>query len=288
MDLFYSIKIMTIRRKTTVCGEKRAYMWVELFPVRDLPARRPRRKRYKESTPVQRELNDRHAKNYFKRLAESNFSRDDCFLTLTYDEGHMPDTVEEAEHCYDLFIRRVKRLAKKKGGKVKSLAVLERSPKGRHHHHVLVGKDCGLDREELEQCWRCGWCECKPVWENRERNVARLAKYMTKNMAGTRRWKSSRGLKKPQVYISDTAVSNKRYRELSLFRESGVECRRRWQQMYPGYEMIGYENYLNPEDGLNYIRVELRRRNDDTEGSETQTEKHKEHPDTDRRIERTD
>lgn len=250
---------MTIRRKTTVCGPKREYVEVEIFPFWEIPRQRKRKSRYKETSPVQKELNDKHAKKYFARLAECNFGKDDWFLTLTYDNEHHPELIEEAEHQWELFSRRVKRLAKKKGCKVRFLEVTEQSAKGRFHHHVLVGQDCGLSREELMSCWHNGWCDCKEVWEDREKNVARLAKYMTKTMSGTRRWKSSRGLKKPQVFVNDNAVSNKQYRELSLFRENSVECRKKWEELYPGYEVIDYENFVNAEYGGCYIRVELRR-----------------------------
>ena len=159
------------------------------------------------------------------------------------------------------------------------MKVAEKNNKGRYHHHALINKECGLSREEIENCWKGGWCECKPVWENRERNIARLSKYMTKNMTGTRRWKSSRGLKKPKVYINDNAVSGKRFRELSLFKEISAGCRERWEKLYPGYEIIEYENYTNPEYGGCYIRVELRRwKYDEPEEGKTKIKKHQKHP----------
>ena len=245
-----------IRRKTTVCGRNKDYIEVEIFPFWDVP-KVSRRKRYRETTPQQKHLNDKRAKRFFVRLCECNFGRDDWFLTLTYEDD-LGD-IKRAEQDVRNFVRRLKTRAKKAGGRVEFVNVIERSAKGRIHHHMLVKKSCNLSREEVESCWQLGWAECKPVFESRKRNLDRLAKYMTKNMQGTRRWTGSRGLARPMVYVSDTAISRKRYQELSLFHEDCVEVREVFQRQYPGYEVVEFENVVNAEYGGNYISVKLRR-----------------------------
>ena len=77
--------------------------------------------------------------------------------------------------------------------------------------------------------------------------------------------------------MNDSAVSGKRYNELSLFRELSVQCKERWEKLYPGYEVIGYENFLNVEYGGSYIRVELRRWKYESGEGQTKIKKHQKH-----------
>lgn len=267
---------MTIRRKTTVCGRDELYKDIELFEVPP-PVKRVRRPRFRESLPKQKKLNDRHAKEMFARLVKTNFRKQDLFGTLTYEDATHPKTAEDVERDFRNFNRKLKRRLGK-GVKLKWVAVVEMSDKGRFHVHFLIKIVKGLTRELIEECWDKGWSEAKPVCENRERNVDRLAKYMTKNMSGTRRWMSSRGLERPKVSVSDGSVSRKKFHELSLFKEDGVQCREYWARMYQGYEVIGYENFTNPEYGTVYIRVKLRRLDNESERRKAKTKKHQEHP----------
>lgn len=251
---------MTIRRKTTVCGKGKEYLQVEIFPLGDVPRGGRRRKRYRETSPAQRGLNERRARDYFDKLAKCNFGRGDFFVTLTYGEEVLPGSVRDAEQDVRNYVRRLKTLAKKVRGRVEYLAVVEQGAKGGWHHHLLVKRGCGLTREELEGTWKKGWSDCKYVVDNREKNLERLTRYMTKGMNGTRRWMSSRGLVKPLVYISDTAISKKAYREMSLFRENGVEAREYFERRYAGYEVVEFVNEVNLEYGGCYIRVRMRKR----------------------------
>lgn len=231
----------------------------------DIPKNKPRARRYKESTPIQKALNDKQAKKRFIQIMECNIRAKDYFVTLTYDPKHEPADISASEKNLRNYFRRLKNKTKSKDGKLIYIAVTEESSKGHIHHHVAIKSSCKLSRDEIEEAWHVknqslGLVNCISIKETEAKNVSTLAGYMTKNMKGTRRWMSSRNLKKPEVFISDSAISRRQYREISLFNENCVSIRERFNKQYPGYMVTDYENYFNPDNGQNYIRVKLRKR----------------------------
>ena len=107
-----------IREVRTVCGQN--YMEVDLFPISEREKASTRRaKRSQVSSLVQQNLNGKHAKRYFVQLVNTNFNEHDLHVTLTYDDEHLPATLQQAEKDRDDFLRRLQYWGRKSGIKVK-------------------------------------------------------------------------------------------------------------------------------------------------------------------------
>ena len=94
----------TYRERKYYCGD---YMEVAVFPVYTQPKGRGKKK--KPTTDIQQRLNSRHAENTLRRLLHTNFKEKDLFVTLTFDDAHLPALVEDAQRLLQNFLRRVKR-----------------------------------------------------------------------------------------------------------------------------------------------------------------------------------
>ena len=110
----------TYRERKYYCGE---YMEVVIFPVYTHAKKRSKRK--KPTSEIQQRLNRRHSEGKLRRLLHTNFSYMDTFATLTFDDAHLPASVEDAQRLLQNFLRRVKRRYGKLGIDPKYIYVLE-------------------------------------------------------------------------------------------------------------------------------------------------------------------
>ena len=96
-----------IRCKTYTTGN---YMEKEMFNLS--PYKKPfdRAKKMKESTPAQKNLNDKKSKRQFRRILHENFGKGDLALSLTFDEEHLPETEKDALRLIGNFIRVIRRM----------------------------------------------------------------------------------------------------------------------------------------------------------------------------------
>jgi hypothetical protein len=144
-----------VRQKTTICGKNRKQVKVYNYSDEQQEAVKGRRNQRQNVTPPkQRDLNDRHAKEYFGQLVMSNFIEDDYILHATYTPETLPATIDEARHSFRNFMRRVSDKCEKNGyAKPKFINVTERGESnGRIHHHCFL--KCELSRDEVEDLWR--------------------------------------------------------------------------------------------------------------------------------------
>ena len=90
----------TYRQRKYYCGE---YLEVEIFPV--YTKARGRGKRKKPTSEIQQRLNQQHAEGKLRRLLHTNFTPSDLFVTLTFDDAHLPASVEDAQRLrHDLIL----------------------------------------------------------------------------------------------------------------------------------------------------------------------------------------
>ena len=210
------------RTTTTEAGRM---IEVDIYPTfgarRDLPRTRKRR----ESLPKQKNLNDKRAKRHLNQLASCNFGKGDLWGTFTYRNGEEPESIDDAERLFSNFIRRVNRRRKKKGlNNLKYIYVTEWSndiDKGiRVHHHMIFSGD--QDRDELEALWKHGdRTETKRLAPDSNTHITGLIKYITKDIKGEerpkykRRWRASKGLKKPIVTRSYSKFSRSKVNHMA-------------------------------------------------------------------------
>ena len=233
----------------------------------DLVARiEPRRagepnRRQRLVCPSKKVLNESRSLRYFTLTARGNFGVGDLHLSLTYAPGTEPDpeTADRQVHNYLRYLqRRCKRLGlpKIKWLLVRSVTEKDGKPTRIHHHLILR---CGMDRTEIERIWKWGRANTKVIGDDwLGDGIARVARYLSHQMAGRKSWTGSNNLVHPdRLPNNDHRLPNNDHR-LSLrkldwlatreWREQevwGAELQRlttldTWQKMYPGWRIVGY------------------------------------------------
>ena len=92
---------------------------VEIYPqfrsMEEVPEEGRRIK--KDNSKAQKNLNDKNARKYVERLINNNFGNGDLWITLTYDDGHLPPDgdIDAALKNMQNYIRRVNYQRKKRG-----------------------------------------------------------------------------------------------------------------------------------------------------------------------------
>ena len=237
----------------------------EIYPIWG-KEQRERARRAKENLTTEKQLrqNQKRRERYFERLVETNFSRKDTYLTLTFAERA---NLREARKEIKNFFERVKRRREKKGlDALKYIYVIEGDPKGqrkRIHSHLLISG--GLSMDELKETWGegRGIIDAQPIQPG-DNGLQDLARYMIKQrreeewQQGRRTWCPSRNLKKPQVRISDTRVSNRRVKTIAAgFDHAAREI---MEKVYPGYRFCECDVMVSDYVSGVYIRCKMRRR----------------------------
>lgn len=97
----------------------------------------------KDNNKAQKNLNDKNARKYVERLINENFSDRDIWMTLTYDDEHLPPDgdVDAAIKNVQKYIRRINYQRKKRGlPNAKYVYVTAYNPDAeiRWHHHIAA------------------------------------------------------------------------------------------------------------------------------------------------------
>ena len=257
-----------VREQRHVCGDN--YMEIDLYPISErekgasLSA-----KRRQASSRIQQNLNARNARRYFIQLLNANFTESDIHWTGTYDDAHLLDSIEQADHDLELFLRRVRSQSRKRGLPApRFIAVTEWREEGdglpavRVHHHVVLS--CGLSRDELERLWyrgkdkeRLGITNADRLQFDRE-SLERLANYLTKYTNRKRRWRQSRGLEKPQRPRPNDGKYTRRQLE-RLVTSGAVFDSEFWRRKYQGWEINDITSIQNDVTKEWSIYLKLRR-----------------------------
>lgn len=210
---------------------------------------RARAERQRITTEARRRINLRYSWQRLHLLIEANFGPGDTFVTLTYDDDHLPHNREEARRRIKAFIRKLRQVRQAEGKDLRYLYCIEsRHGEGRLHHHLLLN----IDRAYLPllcQIWKYGTdadvhMETFDAWGAKE-----LAQYMTKEPrngkiaeSGARAWAGSRNLQKPVVYPTRWVDANVR---LDVPLNAHILLNEGKQNEWGGF---GYLEYYLPED----------------------------------------
>lgn len=229
------------RERTYYCGD---YLEKEIFPV--YTQARARGKRRKPTSDTQQRLNQRHAEGKLRRLLHTNFTPSDLFVTLTFDDAHLPPSVEDAQRLLQNFLRRLKRRYAKLGTELKYIYILEKGEQtGRLHAHMVISG--GMSEEDLAAPWGMGEVSADGL-EFNEDGLAALAKYFTKGDADGKpitwkRWVGSRNLQQPMVVDRDGRFSHRKMEALCMdggdtdYLETEVD----------GYEIAPYSVHISED-----------------------------------------
>ena len=231
----------------------------DIYPVYQAPGQR--RKRCRPTSAIQERLNQRNAERKLARILNLNFSEQDLAVHLTYREGELPETAEQARRDVQNFLRRAKRRYKKAGIELKYVYTTEiGETTGRIHHHVILTG--GVDRDELERLWGKGRANADRL-QPEEDGLEALAKYIAKSRKrGTRvtyrRWSGSRNLEMPEPLQYDGRLSAEDVRELADEIEEHSAARK-LEEQWPGYRCVMCSAERNLVNRGIYIRYILRR-----------------------------
>ncbi|MCQ2014677.1 rolling circle replication-associated protein [Clostridium butyricum] len=230
---------------------------LEIYPVWKCKHDIPRKKERFESKESQKNLNNKNSKKKVVRLVNANFGKDDLYITVTYQDGYLPNE-EQARKDMQNYIRRLKRYRKKNGlEELKYIYAIgyedepEKSKKIRIHHHMIINK---MDRDVVEDLWGKGRADCKRLKPD-DFELTGVAKYIASQ--GPERWSASRNLKKPKISTSRTGFT--RRKALKLISEPG-SFKEIFEKQYPDLIYKDYEAYYSEESPGVYLYIRMRKR----------------------------
>lgn len=198
------------RRKIIVAGS--LWMAVQYTAIHGQNQGAKREARALISNPARESLNAKTSWQRLMLVLAANFRSSDLVVTLSYRDGDLPATREKADRRLDYLIRNLREYRKARGKPLVYARITEGyHSDGRLHHHLIINAT-GEDYAVI--------CE---LWKRDGDNVdfeafgidgaERWSKYLTKEprekgrrYVGDRTWRTSRNVKKPQVfyeYVSD-------------------------------------------------------------------------------------
>lgn len=244
--------------------EKRIYsgnmLEIEIYPISVQERKMPRKKKEKESSLKQQNLNDKNAKKKLIRYINTNFTDDDLSVHTTYNLENLPKSQEEAKRNEVNYLRRINHNRKKNGmSPAKYIAVIEyHNPDGadkrkkiRIHHHFIIS---GMDRDTIEQLWGKGRANADRLKAD-EFGYEGLARYLVKDPNGAKRWTQSKNLKQPTIKINDYKFSKRKTEQLAMF----LEDREIFEELYPGYTYTECKASVNDVTIGTHIYIKMRK-----------------------------
>lgn len=207
---------MPYREKKIYSGD---ILEIEIYPISKIERKQKRKTKEKESKKKQKNLNDKNAKKQLIRLLNTNFTKKDLHVTLTYTKDNLPKSLDEAKKDVTNFIRRLNYYIKKNRlGELKYIAVIEYKEQKegkkeiRMHHHLVINGI--VDRDEIEGIWKKGRANADRLKPD-EFGLEGLARYVSKDPQGNKRWIPSRNLKQPTIKVNDYKYSGRKVYEIA-------------------------------------------------------------------------
>ncbi len=157
----------------------------------------------KASSAARQRINLKHSWQKLEVVMAANFSYSDLFLTLTYDDMHLPPSTRASATIIKKFLTQLRADRRQHGDDLKYIYVTEsKHDAGRIHHHVVIN-GTGADYELIRALWVHGsGVDIQPIDVY---GYAELARYMTKEAReagspnGARTWVPSMGLIHPKA-----------------------------------------------------------------------------------------
>ena len=197
----------------------------------------------KKCSTIGRKLtNHKTMRRSLRLLMAANFKLTDFFLTLTFDNAHLPRRRAEAMEAVQSYVRLLRKYRGLHGLDVRYIYCIEnKHGDGRYHIHMILNAT-GKDVEAICSLWNCGTVDWEYIGWSKERGklLSRgpkgyeiLARYMTKEAqpVGARNYSTSRNLIRPAVTVA-------------FMPESEAE-RNKLLEVPKGCQPLGYTDYQN-------------------------------------------
>lgn len=169
---------------------------------------RQRAGKRKLSSEAQQRMNQKYSWQKLELQLAANYLPGDLWVTLTYDDEHLPATRAQAERCFSYFLRKLRSSRGKRSQPVVHWCTEhkhESEDRKRHrrwHHHFCVNAT-GADFETIRRCWIYGSnVEIEIMQIDRDHSYEALARYMCKearDRPGLRSWSYTRNAKHPET-----------------------------------------------------------------------------------------
>lgn len=247
--------------RTTTTKSKNIKSGNELLEAQIYPAFKslddvPRKKK-KETREAQRKLNSKNSRRRLLRLININFGEGDYWCTFGWNDECMPATLEDAQKDIRNFINRIKYKQKKiTDEQIKYIYVLAFDGYERPHFHLVIST--ALDRNTLEDTWgKCDRPNTRRIKPDDDVLLTGLATYVSQNPKGTKRYCTSKNLKKaPEPTRSYSKFKKRRVNRMARDYET---LRAEMEKAYPGYKFIDAQAYHNGINDLFYIYARMTR-----------------------------
>ena len=200
-----------------ICGEH--YITSRIYPEYTQP-KGSRSKKSKPTTETRAALNDKNRKEYLAHLASTNFTGQDYYITLTYNDEHLPESYNAAVHELRKFISRAKYRAKKGNGR------------GRVDTSALQFDQFGVAIDNLLSYFY------KHIEEARANGVKGSCYYRSRN------------LKEPEYRSRKGKLSHKQIEWAKTFTDFEV-----FERMHPDYALADVSTFYNDTNGGYYFTV---------------------------------
>lgn len=239
-----------------------------------------RKRKQKVSRPAQNNLNERNSKRYAKLLVYANFTRNDYYLTFTYNAKHLPTTPKDGNKDRDNTLKKLRRLYEAQGKELKYMwftSYQYDEDTGfikRIHHHVLISG--GVNRDDVEACWSKGRGKKKEMLgrtqaklvQPGDNGIDELIAYLTGQekwenrqwKKGQKRYSCSKNLIKPEETKNDYKWSLKKLAEIGASSDAGEE---QILKRFPGYRIINEPKPVYHEELGWYVQYEMMRNESD-------------------------
>ena len=250
----YDKGIVHYRTKTIKSGN---VLECEIYPVWNTHTSLTRAKKTRESREAQKRLNAKNATKHLVRLINTNFTEADIWGTFTYETRKLPPSVEAAQKEMAKFIRRLKYYAAKHGfPPLKYVYVTEfeddeKKGKKRVHHHIVMNFP---DRDVAEKLWRNGARTQTRRLQADESGFEGMARYISKDPRGTKRFIASKNLQKPQITVSDYKFTRRKANRLV---NGEADARGVFEHIYEGYKLTMWTAKTSEYCGGAYIYAKM-------------------------------
>lgn len=245
----------TATTKCTNIKSKTTLLEARIYPSYLRACDMPKTKR-RATSKAQRNLNDKNSRRYLIRLANINFGKGDLWCTFGWNDDQLPESEERARKDIKNFIGKINYRRKKRGlENVKYIYVLAFDGYARPHFHILMTGD-GMDRDELESLWKkCDRPNTRRISPDDDFLITGLGEYISRNPHGTKRWVSSRNLKKPPEPTKSYSKFKKR--RVERMAKDHVTLETELQKAYPGYKFLDAEVKYNGINAAFYIYARM-------------------------------
>ena len=213
---------------------------------------RARAAKHKASSEAQKRMNAIYSFQKLELGLAANYRPGDLWVTVTYDDEHLPQSRAEAKRKFAYFLKKLAAARKAKGQE--AVVFWNTEHKHRHedrwqdarwHHHFCLNAT-GEDFELIRSLWSYGSnIEIKTLQLSEELTFEALARYMCKeapDKVGQHCWSCTRNARKPEIETvrveSDENIRIPRG-ALRLFNESGDDQFSAWRvvkYLVPGWD----------------------------------------------------